>query len=1015
MKGFKEIKSPSPESDRTPSTTQKSDAECKTELNEEKVIKRKNISLQESSSKSSSSSSSDASKTSSELSSETDSLGEDDSQSSVDKCISKKPVKSISTPMKSEKTLKTYMNYMSQDKTYPKIEETTTTTKEVLKSEKSEKKIFTSLPQDKESSIKVGDDKEKLRIDKVIEDKIDIKVEVEEDKVITNSVRIEKPITPVKIEKKPLIIEKSKLLSKGVEKLNAEKSQSSSSLISSSLSSSLSSISSTISDIYEFKEPEPFELETSTTPSKKSSNLDITEKRNKNIKSKPIEDNSGSDIKHNPPEIAKPIQAIKRKKVSPNKEPDKILKPIKKEELTPIINTPIVLQQSTLPSASILPSTAIAQVQVLQIQDECKPSIPSTSTNLPNQYKISNYDSTFDVLRKSPSFNMKSGSISNESGLSSVESQNTMTQAKPGVFVEEKVMLTDVIIPKSETKLIFEMPSQGDDVKKEINLLDAVKMETDIQNEYGKDLESVKKLMLNDNFADLEPPKIEKPSIADKVLKALNQQIVSQSPPQVPIPPSIPPPVISSTKEKETTLLPVTFTNTPPILPSSPPNIAISQTITQTKTTDIPIMTSHTEITQTFKPQEFSSSFNNKKDIETYSRKSVLSSPDILESITPKNNDLTETIQKLESAIKKTASPVQSNIQPNLDRFIDDSSDSTDSEQRLIIEDESLSSETTTPVHPHPPSNESIKTVNSPVKEDIHNFTNFSPLKFQDGIYGLSQRTILDKQQLTAVEFLTTGMIDRENERLSMLAKQQEKIQIPVPEPVTSFITNSPVKKEVDQTLHQTTTQTSLEQTAQNESISMLLCEETIPGSPAPSCGNTTINLDQPKKLYEPPFINQNTHPISSDIKPIPMEIENDLPSIKLPNVDENMKIKNPSTEINNPNGAGLVANHHTNNGGNGNGNGNGGNGGGGVTSSSSPRDSISPDDSKSESEDKKHDVNRDNNSPVKRRRPRKSSECEASANKRRKHHIRKHGNGMCCFFTKQNSNCSKFYYNNIL
>lgn len=63
----------------------------------------------------------------------------------------------------------------------------------------------------------------------------------------------------------------------------------------------------------------------------------------------------------------------------------------------------------------------------------------------------------------------------------------------------------------------------------------------------------------------------------------------------------------------------------------------------------------------------------------------MLNKIDILESISPKNNDLSETIQKLESAIQKSGEHTH---------MSEDTSDSTDSEQRLVIEDESQSSET---------------------------------------------------------------------------------------------------------------------------------------------------------------------------------------------------------------------------------------------------------------------------------------------------------------------------------
>ena len=67
-----------------------------------------------------------------------------------------------------------------------------------------------------------------------------------------------------------------------------------------------------------------------------------------------------------------------------------------------------------------------------------------------------------------------------------------------------------------------------------------------------------------------------------------------------------------------------------------------------------------------------------------------------------------------------------------------------------------------------------------------------------------------------------------------------------------------------------------------NETISLLLCEETIPGSPAPACGNIKEVSEILKKGFDMASTTSssstysNPHPTTADIKPVPMDIEND-------------------------------------------------------------------------------------------------------------------------------------------
>lgn len=125
-----------------------------------------------------------------------------------------------------------------------------------------------------------------------------------------------------------------------------------------------------------------------------------------------------------------------------------------------------------------------------------------------------------------------------------------------------------------------------------------------------------------------------------------------------------------------------------------------------------------------------------------------------------------------------------------------------------------------------------------------------------------------------------------------------------------------------------------------NEAINLLLCEETIPGSPAPSKESSDIK--------------PNVHPTDSDIKHIPMDIE--------------CSTQPPHEDLASGDKVKIEAN----------------------TPTSSPRDSMSQDES-SEELRKTQDLL---TSPKKRRHTRKHSECGEPMSKRRRHNISKRNNG---------------------
>lgn len=229
---------------------------------------------------------------------------------------------------------------------------------------------------------------------------------------------------------------------------------------------------------------------------------------------------------------------------------------------------------------------------------------------------------------------------------------------------------------------------------------------------------------------------------------------------------------------------------------------------------------------------------------------------------------------------------------------------------------------------------------------------------------------------------------------------------------VTSNIVS--IKKDEKETINAPAASGSsqMETIHNNESsLSLLLCEETIPGSPAPpicgSSGTGFVNNKESSKYFIH-FENKQksvTLLIIPDCKEVPMDIETnetDSKPVKIESIDT------PHMNINiggngSPDTCGLSSAAVSGN-----------NNDTGVigmvgTPDSSPRDSLSQDESKSDSEDLKklckfHSFTviglQNNNaifaspahsgiSPKKRRRTRKASECELQNKRRRGNYVR--------------------------
>lgn len=377
-----------------------------------------------------------------------------------------------------------------------------------------------------------------------------------------------------------------------------------------------------------------------------------------------------------------------------------------------------------------------------------------------------------------------------------------------------------------------------------------------------EDLESVKKL--TDEVLNEEPPKVEKPkSIADKVLKALHsQQHDQQRPLDLPDPleeteiEQIPEPVVNApvetkaeakpkaeakSKAEAKPKAPETDTDVSTTTTESPPTEPVASTSTRTPSvrgTVSPTTVTHTSTTATAIATTTATATGKKPVLGSTPEHKI----DILESISPKNNDLSETIQKLETAISKSVDHGH--------ELSDDSTDSTDSEQRLIIEDESQSSET-------------------PIADLILNKQD------SDQSYSAKQAHKEAKAAAASAKVAAALAASAKEERATRKVSSPpedivEAAPVPdiptAPEPVVSDVADDTTPdKSADEPITDDNASIASRSdecagdgrkddamsvdNAQNESLSLLLCEETIPGSPAPACPKDTC--DSLKKGYD--------------------------------------------------------------------------------------------------------------------------------------------------------------------
>lgn len=530
-------------------------------------------------------------------------------------------------------------------------------------------------------------------------------------------------------------------------------------------------------DIYEFKEPEPFEFEASK---KTSPETDKKPKRKGQIEK--------------PETLTKrcPTPPVKRTKKVANKDAEKGYQ-LKIED---------DLEQSNM-------------LETLPISDPIKTEPDLEEPELFDNNLVDN-ESSQSHDKKSDKQDAEGPSITVGANASTSETVRETQPAIKSLFINTFVEATI-----EDQSKVFE--------------LKAAKY-TKIKATSDEDLESVKKIMLTGEVLNQEPPKVDKPSsIADKVLKALSSQQHSISSPETTAIESENPDVDAHQSHISTK-------------PPSERSLSPSTTFTAAESSS----STNSEIIS--KSQRTTPSTNRILDNEVQSSmKSVSNKIDILESISPKNNDLSETIQKLESVIQKTGD--QSHMS-------DDSTDSTDSEQRLIIEDESQSLETTPEfaltkheVDGIMPAHKDVKlivtskcTTSAAVITLVSNTGDLAPNTVN--ISGTEKQESVNPSAIESVA-CTKGIETMESKKCNK----------------SNLIDDHPVDVKLDDN---NDIQNDESEVVQNESLSLFLCEETIPGSPAPACPKE--QSESYKKGYDNLFTSPNA--IESDARLASIEAE---------------------------------------------------------------------------------------------------------------------------------------------
>nr|XP_014086002.2 AT-rich interactive domain-containing protein 4B isoform X1 [Bactrocera oleae]XP_036220982.1 AT-rich interactive domain-containing protein 4B isoform X1 [Bactrocera oleae]XP_036220983.1 AT-rich interactive domain-containing protein 4B isoform X1 [Bactrocera oleae]XP_036220984.1 AT-rich interactive domain-containing protein 4B isoform X1 [Bactrocera oleae] len=469
-------------------------------------------------------------------------------------------------------------------------------------------------------------------------------------------------------------------------------------------------------DIYEFKDPEPFEFELrklqTTSTNISSFTTGVTSACNvSGITRKSTQKNITSQIsvneKQQPPPNPMTVLVNRKKKGSPMKEAviDKSKLPKTDGKLN------IISEGKINKIASIIPvvtkGTLDCQTNLLTLNPlSSNPSLCSNSTT--QKTEVLN-NTSFDTLRTSPNFNVNINALNEELAQTVQETTRALTDAfqKPKLSSLQEVAGTPpkLASPKQNDteNLMTSSKNQEENVSKLISPLPTTPIKTVIGSpfiETRKDLSNVFELSTSEGFTslseskdnkfefenakkmlsatsdafDLEPAKYENrpTSIADKLLKAINQKKEED---KYRIDPKTEKGEDGGSSKDDVAIV----KNTAELILGS--DCASNEPL-------------NINIDLAGSPMSFGSNLSLEKlPIITGSinKPIPLTSPEpklgILESITVKNNDLTETIQKLECAIQRKTPVSGLSVTTTPNTFSEDSMDSTDSERRLVIED----------------------------------------------------------------------------------------------------------------------------------------------------------------------------------------------------------------------------------------------------------------------------------------------------------------------------------------
>ncbi|XP_058456622.1 AT-rich interactive domain-containing protein 4B-like isoform X2 [Malaya genurostris] len=684
------------------------------------------------------------------------------------------------------------------------------------------------------------------------------------------------------------------------------------------------------SDVYEFKDVE-FELEattTGTTPRKHVSEVPQAEVVSSLTTSLLTEEKKIG--KKNP--ARKPGDPLglgdkKTKKISPIKETDK-LKLVRREKERDLEKEKLLLS-------------------------ELEGAAATFSSTLATPEKSSPYFTGFSSASKPPEHRQQSPSIAVVSHREEKITVSIAEDQKPEpskLAAVTKGIFTPVMSPTgpepSGNELIIKSPTKLEEKMKE-----------------EPTLENCKKYFNDMNF-EFDAPKIEKPpSIADKVLKALGQQQQQQQQTHTTssVKSEFPKYIIPTAHHKLSPMVSLeTGISCVPIA-GAPLKVEISSF-----TAVNPIKTIHTEPPKI----EINNIILKKESDATRPLPMVTKTlpifpikPEILPPTTCTNSqDLTESIKKLE-----TSNLVQADSS-HFTHHDEDSTDSNDSEHRLVIEDpealdpvnhnqqtdfeklikvevEEKTHLTQTELHTAASAaavaavacKERLvfKTESHEVKDESSSAFALAHPDVKKGKQPSILETIIQSELNTVVNrgLISHGYLNLKDQQdsfaqneLERLRREEQLQQMQQQSHGTGLsIATDPADKLQQQQKHS------------NESLSMLLCEETIPCSPAPVCGVSSASAlkDSIKVYVETGTSFLQPQNIASDLKPVPMDLE---PSTDAVVIGVGRK---PATETTD-------------------------------TPNSSPRDSISQDENQ-ETE----------TSPTKKRRQRKAS--EEPTNKRRR------------------------------